>query len=195
MSLAGDVRAVEPKAQLRAELRALRAAIDPEARARASEAACDLLLEWLPTAAATVALYVAFGDELDPGNAVAALRQWGVGVLLPRVAGSEIELVQAEAGAPLVPGLAGVPEPAGAAIELGDVDVVVLPGLGFTTDGARLGRGGGHYDRLLAALPPSIARVGLCFDEQVVAALPTEPHDERVDAIVTDRRTLVVPGR
>ena len=195
MSLTGGVRAVEQKAQLRAELRGLRAAIDPEARAHASDAACERLLEWLPVTAATVALYVAFGDELDPSHAVAALHQLGVRVLLPRVAGAEIELVQVEAGAPLVPGLVGVPEPAGAAVEVGDVDVVVLPGLGFSEDGARLGRGGGHYDRLLAALPPSTSRVGFCFDEQVVAALATEPHDEGVDVIITDRRTLEVPGR
>jgi 5-formyltetrahydrofolate cyclo-ligase len=49
----------------------------------------------------------------------------------------------------------------------------------------RLGRGRGFYDRLLAALPADILRVGVCFAEQIVAELPSEAHDEEVDVVLS----------
>ncbi len=66
------------------------------------------------------------------------------------------------------------------------LDVVVVPGLAFTRDGRRLGQGGGHYDRFLPRLRPSCVTVGVGFAEQLVDDLPTEPHDVRLDMIVTD---------
>jgi 5-formyltetrahydrofolate cyclo-ligase len=64
-----------------------------------------------------------------------------------------------------------------------------MPGVAFSEDGLRLGRGGGYYDATLGALPAA-ARIGLAFDVQLVPALPREPHDARMDAIVTDARVL-----
>lgn len=66
------------------------------------------------------------------------------------------------------------------------LDVVVVPGLAFTTSGLRLGQGGGHYDRFLARLRPDCITVGVGFAEQLVDAIPTEPHDVRLDLVVTD---------
>ena len=66
------------------------------------------------------------------------------------------------------------------------LDVVVVPGLGFTTGGRRLGQGGGHYDRFLSRLRPGCLTIGAAFAEQVVDDLPVEPHDAAVDVVVTD---------
>jgi 5-formyltetrahydrofolate cyclo-ligase len=76
-------------------------------------------------------------------------------------------------------------------VEPGDVDpvhldVVVVPGLAFTADGRRLGQGGGHYDRFLARLRPDCVTVGAAFAEQLLDDLPTDPHDARLDFVVTD---------
>ena len=76
-------------------------------------------------------------------------------------------------------------------VEPGDVDpttldVVVVPGLAFTTDGRRLGQGGGHYDRFLRRLPTTCVTVGTAFAEQLVDDLPTEDHDVHVHLVVTD---------
>jgi len=65
-------------------------------------------------------------------------------------------------------------------------DVVIVPGLAFTAGGGRLGQGGGWYDRFLAAVRPECTTIGVCFAEQVVDELPLEPHDVRVDVVVTD---------
>ena len=66
------------------------------------------------------------------------------------------------------------------------LDLVVVPGLAFRPDGRRLGQGGGHYDRFLPRLRPDCRTVGAAFAEQLVADVPTEPHDVRLDLVVTD---------
>jgi 5-formyltetrahydrofolate cyclo-ligase len=74
------------------------------------------------------------------------------------------------------------------------VDVVIVPGVAFTPDGARLGQGGGWYDRFLAAVRAECTSIGVGFDPQVVEMLPTEPHDIRLDSIVTESG-VAVPRR
>jgi 5-formyltetrahydrofolate cyclo-ligase len=66
------------------------------------------------------------------------------------------------------------------------VDVVVVPGVAFTPAGARLGQGGGWYDRFLAGVRADCTTIGVGFDPQVVDALPTEVHDISLDYIVTE---------
>ena len=69
-------------------------------------------------------------------------------------------------------------------------DLVIVPGLAFTADGARLGQGGGWYDRFLSAVRSDCTTIGVCFSEQVVDALPVEPHDVAVDHVVTDEGSV-----
>ena len=75
-------------------------------------------------------------------------------------------------------------------ITCADIGLILVPGLAFTRAGQRLGRGGGYYDRFLASLPATTVKLGVCFDLQLVAELPVEPHDQRVDAIVTESGLL-----
>ena len=67
-----------------------------------------------------------------------------------------------------------------------DIDVVLLPGLVFDKHGGRLGRGGGYYDRLLARIPQSTARIGVTSRRGVVDEVPMDDHDQRVDWLVTE---------
>jgi 5-formyltetrahydrofolate cyclo-ligase len=66
------------------------------------------------------------------------------------------------------------------------IDLILVPGLAFTHDGQRLGRGGGYYDRYLAALPAGAVKLGVCFQCQLVDSLPLEAHDQRVHTVVTE---------
>jgi len=68
------------------------------------------------------------------------------------------------------------------------IDLVIVPGLAFDLTGRRLGRGGGFYDRFLSRLRRSTKTIGLAFDVQIVAEVPTEPGDVQVDLVITDRR-------
>ncbi len=67
-------------------------------------------------------------------------------------------------------------------------DLIVVPGVAFAEDGARLGMGGGYYDRFLAT--QTTPRVGLAYELQLAASLPRAPHDESVDLIVTELRAI-----
>lgn len=64
-------------------------------------------------------------------------------------------------------------------------DVVIVPGVAFTVDGRRCGQGGGWYDRFLPATRPSCRFIGVCFSPQIVADLPTAPHDVCVHSVIS----------
>lgn len=118
---------------------------------------------------------------------------FGKTLCLPRyvVATGEYEAaVIANQDTDLVPGKFGIPEPRPEcpALPLNQLDLVLVPGVAFTALGARLGRGRGFYDRILASVTGR--KIGVAFDEQLVDELPVEPHDQRVDAILTPTRWI-----
>jgi 5-formyltetrahydrofolate cyclo-ligase len=89
----------------------------------------------------------------------------------------------------LAPGAFGILEPAAAgALEAGELGpaLVCVPGVAFTPAAARLGRGGGYYDRLLAALSPEAVTAGLGYSFQLIDRLPEQLHDRRLDLVVTE---------
>lgn len=135
--------------------------------------------------ARVVAAYAALRDEPD-------LRplDWvrDKTVLLPRVDGEDLVFHAVSGASQMKPGAFGVMEPDPTkcpAFDPREAEIIFVPGLAFTAEGLRLGRGRGFYDRLLAALPADILRVGVCFSEQIVAELPSEPHDEEVDVVLS----------
>ena len=65
-------------------------------------------------------------------------------------------------------------------------DVVIVPGIAFTSGGDRLGQGGGWYDRFLAGTRDGCVTIGVGFEPQLVDDLPLAPHDVRLDMVVTD---------
>jgi 5-formyltetrahydrofolate cyclo-ligase len=66
------------------------------------------------------------------------------------------------------------------------IDLILVPGVAFTLEGSRCGRGGGFYDRFLKLIPLTSHRLGICFSFQLVEELPVEPHDLPMDAVITD---------
>lgn len=66
------------------------------------------------------------------------------------------------------------------------IDVVIVPGTAFTPDGHRLGQGGGWYDRFLTQVKPGCVTIGVAFAPQIVESIPVEPHDVRLDTVITD---------
>ena len=90
----------------------------------------------------------------------------------------------------LVEGKFGIIEPAAtcATVDLKRLDLVLVPGVAFGWQGHRLGRGKGFYDRLLAEVPGKTC--GVAFDQQVVSTIPVEPHDVRLNCILTPSHWL-----
>lgn len=136
--------------------------------------------------ARTVAAYAALPGEPDLRPLDWAAERT---VLLPRVEGENLVFYSVQSAAQLRPGAFGILEPDPRLCLPAAPDAAVLifvPGLAFSTDGMRLGRGRGYYDRLLARLPPAVMRVGVCFAGQVLPSIPSAPHDQPVDVLITD---------
>jgi 5-formyltetrahydrofolate cyclo-ligase len=176
------------KAAWRRAARAARAGLDAAAW---SEALVGALRAWPPYGrAATVAAYLAFGSEADLAGLFqdAAANEPGRRFVLPRVA-ARGGLTLHPLEAPRERHRFGMEEPvqAAPAVLPEAVDLVLVPGLAFDRRGARLGYGGGHYDRLLPTLRPEVPRVGVAHPALQVERLPREPHD----ALLTH---LVLPG-
>jgi 5-formyltetrahydrofolate cyclo-ligase len=186
----------------RAALRRRRERPDAE-RAAAAEALVPRVLAVLeealsaPGTPRTVAAYASIAGEPPTGPLLAALGR-RVRVLLP-VLLDDGDLDWALAGGgPLVPGRASTSAPGGARQgrdAVASAAAVVVPGVAGDPQGGRLGRGGGSYDRALARVPAGVPVVLLLFDDEVVDAVPTEPHDRSVTHVVTPSRTLVVAQR
>lgn len=109
-------------------------------------------------------------------------------LLLPRMDGERLVFYRVESTCDLTHGPHGVKEPDPAkcpALDPASADLIFVPGVAFTDKGARLGRGRGFYDRLLATLPETVLKVGVCFRPQIVPAIPLDPHDREVDIVLT----------
>ena len=187
----------EAKRALRKQALALRRQLHDPA---AADAARDNLLRILdrdialPPEAA-VSGYIAMRGELDPLPALLALEARGLRVALPYTAGKGLPLRFLAAPGAVATGqdffgIAAPPESAPAC----DPDILLVPLAAFDRRGYRLGYGGGFYDaaltRLRAAKP--VVAIGWAYAAQEVAAVPTEPHDARLDWIVTEREALYI---
>lgn len=133
----------------------------------------------------TVLAFMPLPDEVDILPLLVGLAASGR-LVLPRVVDGGIVLHRVANLDALRVGPMRLREPAPTAVEElpEDIDVALIPGLAFTRDGGRLGRGKGMYDRLLPRLRPEVPRIGIAFAEQIVDELPLEPHDIRLSAVV-----------
>ncbi len=138
---------------------------------------------------AIIAGYAAIGSEADPFPLMATLSGQGHPLCLPRVEGKQLAFRAWKPGEPLIPGKMNVPEPAASAKERRP-DLLLVPLLAFDSDGYRLGYGAGYYDRHLseARQKRTIRAIGIAYAAQHVEKLPREPHDEPLDAVVTQER-------
>lgn len=167
-------------------------ALDPRTRALASEKICRAIAQdpaW--KAARLVAAFLPLPGEPRIGPLLE--NAGSQAICIPRVRGSHCELVPVPEASSLARAdwrLDGAEFDALPVIDIADVDLILVPGLAFTADGFRLGRGGGYYDRLLASCLPHTRKIGVCFATQLVATLPTESHDYAVERVITES-TLV----
>ena len=185
-------------AERKAELRAAARRAGGPPRDEDVRSCLEGLLALDPLAeAGCVALYSATGAEVPVQLAHASLRARGAEVAFPRVAGDRIELARIDRLEDLRPGFRGILEPPASlpALDPGRLGVLVVPGVLFGRDGSRLGRGGGHYDRLLARSRPDACRIGVCLAGRLRPTLPTDARDEPVDVIVTEREVLYPSAR
>lgn len=188
----------EGKAALRGEMRAIRKNIGEQSRARAAEALVQRLVT-LPAVRSTrcIGVYHACGSELSLGPSITALRQQNpqLVVAYPLVISDEAMVYASFAPdddtsilANPTAHITNIPRERVVATE--ELDLLLVPGIAFDEQGRRLGQGGGFYDRILPHLKPDAVTIGIAFDEQVIAEIPTDTHDRRVDYILTPSRLI-----
>jgi 5-formyltetrahydrofolate cyclo-ligase len=177
----------------RARMLAARDALLADARERLCAAITDKLVvlpEFL--AARTVAGYASFGSEFDTAAFNAAVLAGGKRLILPRIdRPRRVMMFHAvtDLQESLVAGVWGIREPDPLVCpraDLDDVDMMLVPGLAFTTRCERLGYGGGFYDAAIEMTRPQANKVAAAFSMQIVETLVIEPHDRIVDLLVTE---------
>ena len=181
---------VNNKQAIRRTLRDMVAGISDADRHTKSVSACRFVITSPEfDAARCVMLFLSTATEVD--TASIALRCWqdGKQVVVPKVSWDQRRMLPVEISS-LKDGLTTtgpVREPIGGKpIPLDLIDLVIVPGLGFTRTGYRIGRGMGFYDRFLAQ-PDFLGRsCGLAFEEQVIESLPVLDHDVPLSMLVTD---------
>ena len=184
----------ELRKQLSAQRRALHAS---EWSARSAKVQAALLADALFKDARALALYRPMGNEVDTAALHEAALLAGKCVAYPDVVsdGAPMRFVLAGRETLWRLGHRNFEVPASdAVILLEDLELFVLPGLGFDREGRRLGRGAGHYDRTLG-LPLAAPRVGLAFEFQLLDALPEDPWDVRLDAVAAESGMIRAPPR
>ena len=180
------------KSIIRRQLRETLAGMSDADRHRKSVAACGFVTSSPEfNAARVVMLYLSTNLEVDTGPI--ALRAWqdGKSVVVPKVAWDQRRILPVEI-ASLQSGLTrtgpGILEPiAGKPIPVDFIDLVIVPGLGFTPTGHRIGRGMGFYDRFLAQPEFVGLSCGLAFDEQILPDIPVLDHDVPLSMLASDR--------
>jgi len=133
-------------------------------------------------AAERVMLYASLPDEVQTLDFI---DEWKgrKHIILPTVVGDDIIPVEMTSEGSMVEGDFHILEPDDKPYE-GGFDLIVVPGMAFDREGHRLGRGRGYYDRFLAKYP-DVKTIGICFDFQLLDAIPTEPHDRLVEEVIS----------
>lgn len=150
------------------------------------------LSEW--TLAGNVFVYVGIGCEVSTGVLIEKLISDGKRVCVPLCRGKgEMDAVYISSPDALRPGRYGIPEPqeCGEKALPEELDIIIVPGVAFGLDGTRLGRGAGYYDRFLSRAEKA-KKIALCREAALEESVPTEPHDEKVDIIVSERRIVKI---
>lgn len=132
----------------------------------------------------TIVAYYSLPDEVDTRMLIHTLVQQGKTVLLPTVVGDDIVLRHYEGSHSLRIGQYGISEPQGKVFcDYDNIDVVIVPGIAFDSDGHRLGRGKGYYDRFLPTVKSAV-KIGICFPFQFLENIPFEQHDAAMTKVV-----------
>jgi 5-formyltetrahydrofolate cyclo-ligase len=140
-----------------------------------------------------VMCYISFGSEVDTLEILEKLWLLGKTVCVPKcLSGGRMEAVAIASREDLLPGKYGILEPRDCHLTVApsEIDLCLVPGLGFSEEGGRIGFGAGFYDRFLSNV--SGLNVGITFDEMVSVSIPQEGFDQRVDLIITDKRVIEV---
>jgi 5-formyltetrahydrofolate cyclo-ligase len=175
---------------------------------RLSELAIDQFVE-LPEyqRARTAMWYLHCRSELRTRQALPAVLASGKRIVVPyctvdQQGENKLGLWWLESMDELIPGTWKILEPPrerwgepGKEVDPRELDIVMVPGVGFSRRGARMGNGQGYYDRLLRQVRPDCPLVAVCYESQLFDDLVVAPHDVFMDKVVTERTVYQGSGQ
>lgn len=181
------------KEDIRRSVKARKTLLSEEEKLSAAERVFNLLEQTADFLLSDrILMYHSLPDELSTR---AFIRKWcdHKHFYLPRVNGVNLEILPYDESR-LALGSFHIEEPTGtdtSAIE--DMEMIVIPAVAFDRRGNRVGRGKGYYDRLLA--DSRARKVGVAYDFQLVDEIDAEPHDVRVDVVITENQHVIIRRR
>ncbi|MFI3247671.1 MAG: 5-formyltetrahydrofolate cyclo-ligase [Rikenellaceae bacterium] len=133
----------------------------------------------------SIAIYLSLPDEVPTLNIVKRWHSMGKRIFLPRVEGENIHFVEYEPEK-LAKGAFGIMEPTSdIVVDPSQIELMIVPGVAFCSDGRRLGRGKGYYDRYLSQADFTGYTIGVGYSHQLLDELPCEAHDVMLSKVVT----------
>ncbi|MDO4741572.1 MAG: 5-formyltetrahydrofolate cyclo-ligase [Eubacteriales bacterium] len=182
-----DAQKTEEKARIRNAMRERRRALPPQAQEEASRRVCAHLVSLdAYKSARCVMAYMACRGEMSLAPAIEDILASGRTLALPRCEAAGIMTARhVQDLSALLPGAYGLPEPGADSgiVDPGLIDLILVPGAAFDRAGGRIGQGGGYYDRFLRGT--RAVRAGICHDFALLAHVPAQEHDEKMDCMVT----------
>ena len=152
--------------------------------------------------AGTVMSYVHVRDEVRTRPFLPMILQQGKTLVVPYCDGDELGLFLLESLDELVPGTLGIPEPSvdlrqrpDRTIDVGQIDLIMVPGAAFDRRGGRVGHGKGYYDRLLGRTRPDAPWIAVAFECQLLPSVPMLSYDRFMDMIITEDAIYQGRGR
>jgi 5-formyltetrahydrofolate cyclo-ligase len=145
--------------------------------------------------ARSVMFFASFRSEVETGLMIMRALTYGKRVILPKVKGEELELLEIrDFEKDVSPGAWGISEPVAARpFSLREIDLIVVPGVAFDVRGTRIGYGAGFYDKLLHAYKKMT--VALAFELQILPHIQADSHDVPVKKIVTEKRIIEINSK
>src|SRR4030042_75825 len=138
----------------------------------------------------SILIYYPFRSEVDTTIVIKKALKDGKNIILPCVSGRRLELFYVDdPKKQLKKGVYDIMDPNAVLCRkarISDIDLAIVPGVGFDKNLDRLGYGGGFYDKLLLCIPKGVKKIAFCFDIQVIDRIPVSKDDIKVDLLITD---------
>lgn len=178
------------KDDIRRNIKARKTLLSEEEKLSAAERVFNLLEQTADFMLADrILMYHSLPDELSTR---AFIRKWAgrKHFYLPRVNGVNLDILPYDESR-LALGSFHIEEPTGNdTSDISDMEMIVVPAVAYDRAGNRVGRGKGYYDRLLAG--SRARKVGVAYDFQLVDEIDADPHDVRVDVVITENHHIVI---
>lgn len=173
------------KEDIRLSIKAQKALLSQQEKEEAAQAAFSILEKHAAfMMARNILMYHSLPDEL---STLRFIDKWHTSkrFFLPRVNGVNLEILPYDQST-LRLGAFQIEEPQGNdTADISQIEMIVVPGVAYDRRGNRVGRGKGYYDRLLAS--SKALKVGIAYNFQVVDEIDAEPHDVKVDIVITEK--------